>query len=103
MVEELKHNVEDQEVHSLEFLVSMRNLVVPLIRVISTAIWCISWRHNAVGCTHPWRVYVVPHGPICIRVPLHWVLTMMFFLWQFHLVSIQVQSRIWFLLEIDFD
>ena len=42
--------------------------MVPSTRVVSTTIWCISWRHNAGGCTHPWKVYVIPHGPICIRV-----------------------------------
>ena len=36
MVEELKHNVEEQEVHTVEILVSMRNLDG------SPTIWCIS-------------------------------------------------------------
>ena len=57
--------------------------------VVSTAIWCISWRIDAKGCTHPWRVSIVSHGPICIRVSLHWILTMMLFIWGFHLITIQ--------------
>ena len=48
--------------------------MVPLNRVVSTNIWCISWENTTEGCTHPWRASVIPHGPICIRVSIHWVL-----------------------------
>ena len=71
MVKELKNNVEEQEVHTVEVLVSMRDFGGSPSRVVSIAIWCISWRHCARGCTHPWRVYVILHGPICIRVSFH--------------------------------
>ena len=47
VVEELRHNMEKQEMH----------------------------RNAAEGCTHP-LVYIVPHGPICIRIPLHGLLTL---------------------------
>ena len=69
MAEELKHNVEVQKVHTVEVLISMRNLGGSpnyVFMVVSTTIWCISW-----------RVYVIPHGPICIRVSLHQILTML--------------------------
>ena len=39
----------------------------------------ISWRHNVGGCTHPRRVYVVPHGSKCIEIPFHSLLTLLFF------------------------
>ena len=58
--------------------------MVPPTRVVSTSIWYISWRHSTGGCSHPWRVYVIPHGPIFIRVSLYWVLTMLLSLWVFH-------------------
>ena len=41
--------------------------MVPPTRVLSTVIWCISLRDNAGCFTHPWRVHVIPHGPICIK------------------------------------
>ena len=34
-------------------------------------------RESGRDSTHPWRVYVIPYEPICIRVSLHWVLTVL--------------------------
>ena len=89
--------------------------MVPLTRVVRIFIWCTSWGNHVGGCTHPWRVSIVPHGPrwvwislnwllilpwkvsviphghICTMVSLHRVLTVLFSL--FHLVIIQIQSR----------
>ena len=36
---------------------------------------CILWRHHVGGCTHPWRISIVPHGHVCSRVSLHRVFT----------------------------
>ena len=42
VVEELKHDVEEQEVYTMEVLISMRNLGgSSKTRVVSTVIWCI--------------------------------------------------------------
>ena len=42
--------------------------MVTLTRVVSIIKWCISWGSTAWGCTHP-LVFIVLHGPICIRIP----------------------------------
>ena len=68
--------------------------MVPPTRVVSTAIWGISWGNNAEGYTHPWRASIIPHGLICIRVSIHWVLTVLLSLSVFHLISVQIQFRI---------
>ena len=57
----------------------------------------LSLRYNVGGWTQSWRVYVVPHGPKCIEVPLHSLLTLMLFMWGFHWIKIQDHSRICFL------
>ena len=67
VVEELRHNMEKQEVHTVEVLVPMRNLCGSPTRVVCTAIRCISWGNTAEGCTHP-RVSIVPHGPIWVWI-----------------------------------
>ena len=48
--------------------------MVPLTGVVSTVIWCISWGDTAEGCTHPWRVSIVPHRPRWIWISLHGLL-----------------------------
>ena len=48
--------------------------MVPPTRVVSTVIWCISWGGTAEGCTHPWRVSIVPHGPRWVWISLHGLL-----------------------------
>ena len=48
----------------------------------------LSWGYNARGFIDSWRVYVVPHGPICIEVPIHSLLTLLLFMWGFHLITI---------------
>ena len=40
--------------------------MVPPTRVVSISIWCISWGNHVGGCTHPWRIYIVPHGSMCL-------------------------------------
>ena len=32
---------------------------------------CILWRHHVEGCTHQWRISIIPHGHVCSRVSLH--------------------------------
>ena len=87
VVEELKHDVEEQEVYTMEVLISMRNLGgSSKTRVVSTVIWCISWRNSAEGCTNPWRVSIITHGPIYTEAPLHSLLALLFFLWRLHLI-----------------
>ena len=54
----------------------------------------LSWRHNAGWCTHSRRVYVDPHGSICIEIHFHCLLTLLFFRWRFHCVKIKAQFRI---------
>ena len=48
--------------------------MIPPTRVVSTAIWCITWGNTAEGCTYPWRVSIVPHGPICCWISPHGLL-----------------------------
>ena len=67
--------------------------MVPPTRVVSIAIWCISWGNTAEGCTHPRRFSIVSHGLICIRASLHWILTMLLFMWGFHLITIQAKMH----------
>ena len=45
--------------------------MVPPTRVVSTVIWFISWGDTVEGCTHPWRVSIVPHGPRWVWISLH--------------------------------
>ena len=75
-----KHTMDVEGVHTVEVLDPMRNLCGSPTRVESISIWCICWRHHVGRCTHPWRISIIPHGPTCIRISLHWVLTMLFFL-----------------------
>ena len=59
---------------------------------------CVLWRHNIRGCTHPWRISIVPHGHVCSRVSLHRVLTILLGVpFDHNSSSVQVP---W---EIDFD
>ena len=67
--------------------------MVPPTKVVSTSIWCICWKHHACGRTHPWRVSIVSHGLICIKASLHWILTMLLFLLEFHLITIQAKMH----------
>ena len=90
---ELEHTVNMQEVHIVEVLVPIRDLSGPPTRVVSISIWCICWRHHVGGCTHPRRVSIVPHKPICIRFSLHWVLIVLLSLLEFHLITIQPTSQ----------
>ena len=48
--------------------------MVPLTRVVSIVIWCISWGDTAEGCTHPWRVSIVPHEPRWVWISLQGLL-----------------------------
>ena len=80
VAKEFKHYMEEHEVYTVEDLISMRNFGGFPNYVVSTAIWCISWRISAKGCTHPCRFSIVSYGPICIRASLHWILTMMLFI-----------------------
>ena len=48
--------------------------MVPPTRVVSIFIWCTSWGNHVGGCTHPWRVSIVPHGPRWVWISLHGLL-----------------------------
>ena len=48
--------------------------MVPPTRVVSIVKWCISWGNTAEGCTHPWRVSIVPHGPRWVWISLQGLL-----------------------------
>ena len=54
----------------------------------------LRWRQNVGGCTHSWRLYVVPDGLECIEIPINFLLTQLLFRWRFHWVKIQAQFRI---------
>ena len=43
-------------------------------------------KKHMVNVQEVWRFSIVPHGPICIRVPLHSLLALLFFLWRLHLI-----------------
>ena len=62
----------------------------------------LSWGYNAGWCTHSQRVYVVPHGPESIEVPLRSLLTLLLFMCGFHLITIQAHFTTWFLWNTDF-
>ena len=49
---------------------------------------CILWRHHVGGCTHPWRISIVRHGPMGSKVSLHRVLTVLLSLLVFHLITV---------------
>ena len=76
MAEELKDIVNVQEIHIVEVLVSMRNLGgFPNYGCK----YCHMVHQLEALCR---RVHVIPHRPICIGVPLHSLLALLFFLWR---------------------
>ena len=60
--------------YTVEVLIPMRNLCGSPTRVVSIFIWCTSLGNHVGGCTHPWRVSIVPHGPRWVWISLHGLL-----------------------------